>query len=151
MTLHFDLGKIREIIEDKLENEDVIASSSDADIASGSDADKDYDSDTDVASGSNAVTASGSDAQKDKIHGSGAVIASSSNAWVKWEGDSVLGGEKPVLKELSCKVETYGLRLDQFHVDERMRNADYSTGTRCSFKISRDAKLGIYYGTVTDP
>ena len=157
MTLHFDLGKILEIIEDKLENEDVIASSSDADIASGSDADiasgsdadKDYDSDMDVAGGSNAVTASGSDAQKDKVHGSGAVIASSSNAWVKWEGDSVLGGEKPVLKELSCKVETYGLQLDQFHVDERMTNADYSTGTRCSFKISRDAKLGIYYGTVT--
>ena len=63
MTLHFDLGTIREIIEDKLENEDVIASSSDADIASGSDADKDYDSDMDVAGGSNAVTPSGSDAQ----------------------------------------------------------------------------------------
>lgn len=96
---------------------------------------------------SDSDTGSTSDAQK--ATGSNGVPATGSNAWIKWEDDSTAAGEKPVLKSLSCQVDTYGIRLNRFRVASRDKDENYGTSTVCSFQVDEDVKPGTYYGTVT--
>lgn len=96
---------------------------------------------------SDSDTGSTSDAQK--ATGSNGLPATGSNAWIKWEDDSTAAGEKPVLNSLSCQVDTYGIRLNRFHVASRDKDENYGTSTVCSFQVDEDVKPGTYYGTVT--
>ncbi len=69
---------------------------------------------------------------------------------VKWEDDPIGKGEKPVIKDISCSVETYGIKLKAFRVAGEDEEADsQSTSVRCTFRVDEETEPGIYYGNVT--
>ena len=105
MELDFDLGQIQEIIEEKLWE-------SGGGIIQG-----------ETATGSDAETASRSDAARAGKTGKNATSSDADNdgfsRWIKWEGDSPGQGEKPVIKGLACRLDTYGVNFEEFQVMNR--------------------------------
>lgn len=134
MELDFDLGQIQEIIEEKLWE-------SGGGIIQG-----------ETATGSDAETASRSDAARAGKTGKNATSSDADNdgfsRWIKWEGDSLGQGEKPVIKGLACRLDTYGVNFEEFQVMNRDEESNFGASAVCMFKINRDVKLGVYYGTV---
>ncbi|MDO4329895.1 MAG: hypothetical protein Q4C66_11250 [Lachnospiraceae bacterium] len=140
MLLDFDLGDLEDmILEAEMEaNADDEASPSNGKKASSSQAK--------VANSSQIRTASSSQIK----------TASSSNAWIKWEGDSAgipnTSKEWPLVKNLKCQVETYGIKLNHFRLAEEEtaeEEDEYGTSAVCQFIVDPDTEPGVYHGKVT--
>lgn len=128
MTVDFDLGELETMLLE-------------AGMESGMDSDgrEASPSKGKPASSSKAALASGSDARDNE------------NPWIKWKGDSIplfqKKKDRPLVKDLNCQIETYGLKLNDFRVEGRETEEDeFGTSTVCSFTVDEDTKPGIYYG-----
>lgn len=146
MLLDFELGDLEDMIleaelEAAAENEE--ASSSQAKKASSSQAKKASFSQAKKASSSQAKTASSSQLKPD----------SGSNPWIKWEGDLTgipkTTGERPLVKNLNCQVEVYGIKLKNFRLADQEEEEGYGTSVVCQFTVDPDAEPGVYQGRVT--
>lgn len=108
--------------------------------------DKDDDK-LDLASPSNATSkdkdkeTSSVDKDKDKDK-----IATPSNAYVKWDTDDINKDEKPVIKDIKCEVDTYGIELEDFEVVDG--DSELNTKLHVKFKVKDDQEPGIYFGKV---
>lgn len=83
-------------------------------------------------------------------------IASSSNAWIRWDADPSQPAEKkevrPLADHLKLQVETRGLKLKNVrlsHDAEEDGENGYGTSSVCTFQVDSDAEPGVYYGQVT--
>lgn len=146
MLLDFDLGDLEDmILEAELEAmaEDEEADSYQTKKASSSQAKKASSSQAKKASSSQAKTASSSQLKPD----------SSSKPWIKWEGDLTgipkTAGERPLVKNLKCQVEVYGIKLKNFRLADQEEEDEYGTSVVCQFTVGPDAEPGVYQGKVT--
>lgn len=74
-------------------------------------------------------------------------VATPSNAYVKWDSEDINKGEKPIIKDIKCEIETFGIELDDFEVVDA--ESDLNTKLNIKFKVKEDQKPGVYFGRVS--
>lgn len=134
-----DLGSV-------IDNEINVNNETNIDITNNNNVDETKNDTKNIASESNANIKKDEETPKKDNDKDENNIATPSNAYVKWDSDEINRGEKPVIKDIKCEIETFGIELYDFEVVDI--DSELNTKLNVRFKVKEGQEPGIHFGKV---